>query len=158
MIGYLALFVALGGTSYAAISLPAGSVGTRQLHNGAVTSRKLANGSVGAKKLDGGTIKGYVAFWAQVEADGQVNDSSPHAFVQTSPGHGLYTVSWHRLIPRRCFALVTVTGTGVQPGSYATVSLEAGPASNPKSDNATVTTFSSGVSVSEPFNVAVVCP
>ena len=30
-IAYLALFVALGGTSYAAFSLPAGSVGARQL-------------------------------------------------------------------------------------------------------------------------------
>jgi hypothetical protein len=33
----IALFVALGGTSYAAFSLPAGSVGTKQLKNGAVT-------------------------------------------------------------------------------------------------------------------------
>jgi len=40
----LALFVALGGTSYAAFSLPAGSVGTKQLKNGAVTRAKLAHG------------------------------------------------------------------------------------------------------------------
>jgi hypothetical protein len=31
LIAYLALFVALGGTSYAAVSLPGNSVGTRQL-------------------------------------------------------------------------------------------------------------------------------
>ena len=37
----LALVVALGGTSYAAISLPAGSVGTRQLRNHAVTDAKV---------------------------------------------------------------------------------------------------------------------
>ena len=36
-IALTALFVALGGTSYAAFSLPAGSVGTKQLRNGAVT-------------------------------------------------------------------------------------------------------------------------
>ena len=47
-IALLALFVALGGTSYAALSLPAGSVGTQQLRNGAVTSRKLAKGAVTA--------------------------------------------------------------------------------------------------------------
>jgi hypothetical protein len=40
----IALFVALGGTSYAAFSLPAGSVGTKQLKNGAVTKAKLAHG------------------------------------------------------------------------------------------------------------------
>jgi hypothetical protein len=42
----IALFVALGGTSYAALSLPAGSVGTKQLKNGAVTRAKLARGVV----------------------------------------------------------------------------------------------------------------
>jgi hypothetical protein len=40
----IALFVALGGTSYAALSLPAGSVGTKQLKNGAVTRAKLGHG------------------------------------------------------------------------------------------------------------------
>ena len=57
-IGYLALFVALGGTSYAVVSLPAGSVGTRQLRNGAVTTKKLANGSITAVKLDSGAFGG----------------------------------------------------------------------------------------------------
>jgi hypothetical protein len=40
-IAYLALFVALGGTAYAATALPPGSVGTRQLKNGAVTNAKV---------------------------------------------------------------------------------------------------------------------
>jgi hypothetical protein len=44
----IALFVALGGTSYAALSLPAGSVGTKQLKNGAVTKAKLARGVAAA--------------------------------------------------------------------------------------------------------------
>ncbi len=37
----LALFVALGGASYAAIKVPANSVGTRQVKNRAITTRKL---------------------------------------------------------------------------------------------------------------------
>ena len=41
-IGLLALFVALGGTSYAAAKLPRNSVGTPQLRSGAVTQAKLA--------------------------------------------------------------------------------------------------------------------
>ena len=40
-VAYIALFVALGGTSYAAISLPAGSVGNRQLQNRAIDAAKL---------------------------------------------------------------------------------------------------------------------
>lgn len=43
-IAMAALFIALGGTSYAAIAIPTNSVGTRQLRNGAVTPTKLASG------------------------------------------------------------------------------------------------------------------
>ncbi len=41
-IGLLALFIALGGTSYAAAKLPRNSVGTAQIRSGAVTDAKLA--------------------------------------------------------------------------------------------------------------------
>ena len=50
-ISLLALFVALGGTSYAAISLPDKSVGTAQLKNAAVTGGKIADGAVTPSKL-----------------------------------------------------------------------------------------------------------
>jgi hypothetical protein len=46
LIALLALFVALGGSSYAALQLPTGSVGTKQLKNGAVTSEKVRNNSL----------------------------------------------------------------------------------------------------------------
>ena len=39
----VALVFAIGGTSYAAITLPAGSVGTRQLRTGAVTLAKISS-------------------------------------------------------------------------------------------------------------------
>ncbi|TMK38440.1 MAG: hypothetical protein E6G56_14675 [Actinobacteria bacterium] len=38
----LALFVALGGASYAAVTLPPNSVGSRQVRNGSLGQRKLA--------------------------------------------------------------------------------------------------------------------
>ena len=38
----IALFVALGGVSYAATQLPPGSVGTKQLRDHAVTGRKVS--------------------------------------------------------------------------------------------------------------------
>lgn len=43
-IGLLALFVALGGTSYAAVRLPRDSVGSAQIRAGAVGESKLAKG------------------------------------------------------------------------------------------------------------------
>jgi hypothetical protein len=40
-LAFLALFVALGGTSYAAVRIPANSVGTKQIRNNAVTLTKI---------------------------------------------------------------------------------------------------------------------
>lgn len=44
VISLIALFVALGGTTYAASAVPRNSVGTSQLKNRAVTAAKLAHG------------------------------------------------------------------------------------------------------------------
>ena len=41
-VGYLALFVALSGTSYAAVQLPKNSVTSKQIKPGAVTQKKLS--------------------------------------------------------------------------------------------------------------------
>ena len=46
VIATLALFIALGGSSYAALQLPKGSVGTKQLKRNAVTSPKVKPGSL----------------------------------------------------------------------------------------------------------------
>src|SRR6476646_2759989 len=42
----IAVFIALGGASYAATQLPKNSVGTKQIKNNAVTGSKVANGSL----------------------------------------------------------------------------------------------------------------
>ena len=52
IVGTLALFIALGGVSYAAVKLPAKSVGTKQLKSEAVTSAKVRDGSLLAKDFD----------------------------------------------------------------------------------------------------------
>jgi hypothetical protein len=46
LVAYLALFVALGGTSYAAVSLPRNSVGSKQIRSNAVSSTKVKNRSL----------------------------------------------------------------------------------------------------------------
>ena len=48
VISLLALFIALGGASYAAFKLPRNSVGPTQLRNNAVTSGKVRNHSLRA--------------------------------------------------------------------------------------------------------------
>ena len=48
VVASIALIVAMGGTSYAAIKLPANSVGTKQLKKNAVTGAKVKNGSLAA--------------------------------------------------------------------------------------------------------------
>jgi hypothetical protein len=57
VISIIALFLSLGGTSYAAITLPAKSVGTKQLKNAAVTSVKIKNGAVTASKINSSGLK-----------------------------------------------------------------------------------------------------
>ena len=59
VVAYLALFVALGGTSYAVVNLPANSVGARQLRNHAITP----------VKLDPKSIAASVRAWAIVYGD-----------------------------------------------------------------------------------------
>jgi hypothetical protein len=83
LIAYLALFVALGGTSYAAINLPANSVGTRQLRNHSVTPVKL------------GRIRAYVWGWVIVGPNGSVLASQPRgARVSWDPNADSGVLAW----------------------------------------------------------------
>jgi hypothetical protein len=62
VVATLALFFALGGGAFAALSLPRNSVGSKQLKSGAVTNKKLAaravtGGKVALDTLTGANIK-----------------------------------------------------------------------------------------------------
>jgi len=54
----IALFIALGGASYAAVKLPKNSVGTKQLKKNSVGTTKIKNESVTAEKVQKGTLTG----------------------------------------------------------------------------------------------------
>jgi hypothetical protein len=56
LVAILALVVALGGTGYAAVKLPAGSVGTKQLKKKAVTGAKIARNAVTSSKIKNGSL------------------------------------------------------------------------------------------------------
>lgn len=52
VVACLALIVALGGTSYAAVRLPANSVGTKQLKKGAVTGVKVKSNTLTGTQIN----------------------------------------------------------------------------------------------------------
>jgi hypothetical protein len=112
-IAYLALFVALGGTGYAAVSLPANSVGNRQLKNGSVTP----------VKIDRHLITGSIRAWAEVNASGRLvaGEGGPKAVARTGPDSlGQYLVSWRTTQFARCAGVGGTAAPGfsnLTPGS-----------------------------------------
>jgi hypothetical protein len=56
VVGYVALFIALGGSSYAAVRLAPGSVHASAIAKGAVTHSKLATNSVRSGNIANGTL------------------------------------------------------------------------------------------------------
>jgi hypothetical protein len=58
VVALVALLVATGGTSYAVVRLPAGSVTSKQLKNGAVTRAKMKVNSVDASRVADNSLTG----------------------------------------------------------------------------------------------------
>lgn len=56
VVALAALFIALGGVSYAAVKLPKNSVGTKQIKKNAVNSKKVKNGSLLAGDFKAGQL------------------------------------------------------------------------------------------------------
>jgi hypothetical protein len=139
-VAYVALFVALGGTSYAATQLPANSVGAAQIRNHVIGPVKLSP-----------QIAGTVAHWAHVSAQGKVLASSGGAKVVHDPWN---VVSWGAAFSSRCVPLVTLEFV---PGPTGTNGFaEAGVNGN---TTISVRTFdASGNLHSEPYYVALICP
>jgi hypothetical protein len=103
-IAYTALFLstlALAGGAYAAVSLPANSVGARQIRNH----------SIDPVKFNPSTIGGSVRHWAQVNAKGKIVSSSSRAQDSGVPRDGDYLITWSDTFPNRCTPVVTVLGT-----------------------------------------------
>ncbi len=58
VISLIALFVALGGTGYAAFKLPKNSVGSKQIKKNAVTGSKIKANSITGSKVKNGSLTG----------------------------------------------------------------------------------------------------
>jgi hypothetical protein len=149
LVAYIALFVALGGSSYAALSLPAHSVGTPQLRDGAVTPAKL--------NPEG--IAGSVRAWAEITplpklAVAEGKDVSSVKLIRLGSTGEIYRISWKRRLPPHCPAIASVDSTHTSaPGfGYAVVAHSGGAATY-------VQTFQSADEAAVPMglNVAVIC-
>lgn len=143
VVAYVALFVALGGTSYAAIHLPTGSVGNRQLKNHSISPIKFERSS----------IAGYVRDWAEIDQNGQLVASRPQAHLFGWGEVGAYpggTVNWGTAIPKACIA--TASPDAAPPVASVGVSLVPGPSPAPY--------VGAKVLLSAPteVSVAVICP
>lgn len=143
VIAYLALFIALGGTSYAAIKIPAGSVGNRQLQNHSITPIKFARSP----------IAGYMRAYAEITPLGQIVESQPAAKVIGWQGSGSFvggTIQWSQPIPRSCFALATVAS--VTPGGASASALLAG------TNQGDALTYVFLSSANQGVTIAIMCP
>ncbi len=148
-IAYLALFVALGGTSYAAIAIP--------------------NGSITAAKLNRHSIGGYVRAWAHVRSDGHVLSGSPGAVAAHTPSDGdtpagvNYFVTWRGVrLTGRCAAVVTIDDNGPVSSRGASPEADISPSTFVRSRKTRgqvelIVASPSDSDVPDNFVVAVVC-
>jgi hypothetical protein len=145
----IALLVALGGTSVAAVTaLPKNSVGTAQLKNSAVTNRKLTNSSVGTAKIQNNSVTGAkvrngslqkadfasgqlpagppagtLSGLQTITTDGGLDSSSPKSTVATCPT-GKSVIGGGSRISGQGSAKVTVIGNGPQGNAWRVEAVE----------------------------------
>jgi hypothetical protein len=138
LIAYVALFVALGGTSYATIS--------------------ISNHSITPVKLDPRDIGGYVRAWASVTATGRVGASAGGVRVIPDPGvaPGHYIIDWHPRPTSPCTAVGSVDFTGGAPVAGYVI---AGAASSPgRGEQSTVQTYDpQGQPTALAYDVELLC-
>jgi hypothetical protein len=122
VIATIALFLALGGASYAAIKLPANSVGSKQIKNGAVSSADIKNHSIRSGDFKGDLPEGpkgpkgdrgpaAAKYWAQIGggANPSVSASSGDVTVSRTPAN----LATHVTFPTdvsKCATTLTLRG------------------------------------------------
>jgi hypothetical protein len=80
----LAVMIALGGTSYAALTLPRDSVGDRQIRSGAVRSSEVKNRSLKAKDFSSAARRALTGPVGPAGATGPAGPAAPSYFAVVS--------------------------------------------------------------------------
>ena len=120
VISVIALFVALGGASYAAINLPKNSVGTKQLKAKSVTGAKVKDKSLTAGKLAAGVLPPGQGFFRSREPSPLLELTGTMTSVVATPNLpvGTYAIT----------ANATILNESVIGGATVTCSLASGTA------------------------------
>ena len=178
VVASLALFIAIGGTSYAALKLPAGSVGTKQLRNKAVTLGKISTsaktalkgktgpvgpvgpaglaGAAGAAGATGAAGAPATKLWALVSTAGAVIRSSGGVSA-TRPATGDYIVEFPQAVNGCAYV---ATPSRLLPNDMAVVDGKDDGASSFVDTNAKVEVNigdDTGFNVNNKFFIAVFC-
>jgi hypothetical protein len=130
IVACVALFISLGGASYAAITIPNNSVGAAQLKKNAVTNTKLDNNAVSFKKIQAGAVGTVRANLGQLQARvsktcaagtaiGAIAKTGGAVTCNTTLPAGLQTTS--------NTAALTATATATSPVTITSLALPAGP-------------------------------
>jgi hypothetical protein len=139
LVAYLALFVALGGTSVAAVD--------------------LSNHSLEPVKLNPSLFGGYVREWASVAESGRVVAATDRPTVQLQVGLvGDYVITWHTRPTSRCTALATVDARGAGNGQAEPGYAVQSETNGPTGAGTVVHTYgTTGQPESLPFDVVLLC-
>jgi len=149
-VAYLALILAalaLAGGAYAALAVPANSVGASQIRNH----------SIGPVKLDPRAIGGSVRHWARVDATGKIVASSSRANGSAgTPSEGVYLITWSDSFSNRCAAIATVLGPVAGLGASSGYANARVTGAHPA--GVFVSTYGpDGKQAPAPFSVVVIC-
>jgi hypothetical protein len=171
----IALIVALGGTSYAAVTLPAKSVGPNQLKANAVTSAKIKANAVTSAKIGDGAllstdfkagqlpagpqgIQGPTGdpatrLWAVVDATGAIIRRSNTSITSSDSGTSRVNVNFAQNVSNCAWIATVGPGTGSPTPGDASVGNDSG------SPNTVVvfTDLSGGGASDRAFHIAVFC-
>ncbi len=166
VIAMLALFIALGGTSYAALNLPRNSVGATQIRAGAVGSSEVRDRSIALKDVSRSARNSLRGATGPQGPQGSAGAPAARHFAAVSAsggfvrgdatrggrvGVGSYTVGFAESVGGCAYnaTLGTTDGTTVAPGRVTV---------NDQSGVVGVQTYdAAGVAADLPFHVIVAC-
>jgi hypothetical protein len=161
----LALVLAAGGSSYAALSLPKNSVGSAQIRSGAVGTHELRNRGVHAIDIAPSTRRSLrgrrgptgsagppaAKFFAAVDSNGVFMRGNATNGGHTVQGSGLYTVGFAQSVSSCVYSatLGTTDGSAAAPGRITVTDV---------GGRVEVHTFdASGNPADAPFHLIVAC-
>jgi hypothetical protein len=122
-IALAALFIALGGTSYAAVAIPKNSVGSSQLRRGAVTSSKIRSGAITPGKLASNSFGGRILYLAEINPDGSLAFSYPRGTKTTTWTQGTSGILvLPHPVSRGCVPLAGAASVAAAPSSTSVAS------------------------------------